>query len=117
MTERERLIEILSKKIYPREGADPAEVVADFLVDEGIIVPPCKVGDIVWIVYDNYVTTAEVLAFYYDRTGGMCDLKINTKEETAASCKTVINKDYVFSDIYKTREEAEKALKEREENA
>ena len=41
---RDRLIELLSVPIYPREGADPAEVVADYLLDNGIIVPPCKVG-------------------------------------------------------------------------
>lgn len=30
MTAREKLIEILSTKIHPREGIDPAAVVADF---------------------------------------------------------------------------------------
>lgn len=29
MTQKERLIEILSEKIYPKEGVDYAEVVAD----------------------------------------------------------------------------------------
>ena len=33
---RERLIEILSKTIYPKEGVDPAEVVADYLLDNGV---------------------------------------------------------------------------------
>ena len=47
MTERERLVDILSTTIYPRIGADPTEVVADFLLDNGVIVPPVKVGDIV----------------------------------------------------------------------
>ena len=47
MTERERLIEILKVPIYPKEGVDPAEVVADYLLDNGVIVPPVKVGDVV----------------------------------------------------------------------
>lgn len=34
MTEREKLIEILSTKIHQREGIDPAAVVADFLLDQ-----------------------------------------------------------------------------------
>lgn len=38
MTQREKLIELLSKKIYPRVGADPAEVVADYLIDNGVTV-------------------------------------------------------------------------------
>ena len=36
MTDREKLIEILSVPIYPRIGADPAEVVADFLMDNDV---------------------------------------------------------------------------------
>lgn len=37
MQERERLIEILSRKVYPREGIDPAVVVADYLLDNDIL--------------------------------------------------------------------------------
>ena len=37
MTERERLVEILKKPIYPRLDADPNEVVADYLLDNGVI--------------------------------------------------------------------------------
>lgn len=37
MTEREKLIEILSMKIHPREGVDPAAVVADFLLDHDVL--------------------------------------------------------------------------------
>lgn len=37
MNERERLIEILSRKVHPREGIDPAVVVADYLLDNDIV--------------------------------------------------------------------------------
>ena len=37
MDEREKLIEILSTKIHPREGVDPAAVVADFLLDHDVL--------------------------------------------------------------------------------
>lgn len=37
MTAREKLIEILSTKIHPREGVDPAVVVADFLLDNDVV--------------------------------------------------------------------------------
>lgn len=36
MTDRERLIQILRVPIYPHELADPAEVVADYLIDNGV---------------------------------------------------------------------------------
>ena len=38
MTDREKLIEILRVPIYPHELADPAEVVADYLLDNGVTV-------------------------------------------------------------------------------
>lgn len=37
MDEREKLIEILSTKIHPREGIDPAVVIADFLLDHDVL--------------------------------------------------------------------------------
>ena len=40
---REKLIEILRKPIFPHELADPAEVVADYLLDNGVVpVVRCK---------------------------------------------------------------------------
>lgn len=54
MGERERLIEMLKVPIYPKEGVDPAEVVADYLLDNGVIVPPVRVGDVVYYIYGGY---------------------------------------------------------------
>lgn len=43
MSNREKLIEILSRKVHPREGIDPAVVVADYLLDNDIVpVVRCK---------------------------------------------------------------------------
>ena len=66
MTEREKLIEILSTKIHPREGIDPAAVVADFLLDHDVLpVVRCRdcanrgtgscpmEGDFPWISSDS----------------------------------------------------------------
>lgn len=36
MTEREQLIEILRKPIFPHELVDPTEAVADYLMDNGV---------------------------------------------------------------------------------
>lgn len=38
MSDREKLIEILRVPIYPHLDADPAEVVADYLLDNGVTV-------------------------------------------------------------------------------
>ena len=78
---------------------------------------PCKVGDTVYVIYDGYVTSALILAFYIDPLGEMMDLNIKTKKETAVGFETIIDKDnYTFDDIYISREEAEKALKELKES-
>lgn len=61
MTERERLIEILKKQIYPKIGAEPTDVVADYLLDNGVIVPPCKVGDTVYFVDQRNLLTLRKL--------------------------------------------------------
>ena len=43
MAMREKLIEILRVPIYPHELADPAEVVADYLLDNDVVpVVRCK---------------------------------------------------------------------------
>lgn len=83
----------------------------DKLENGTLIELPCKVGDAVYIIYANYVTSAKVLAFYIDQMGGMCDLQIKTKDETTTGFKTVIDKDnYTFETVFLTKEEAEKAL-------
>lgn len=57
--EKKRLIELLSSEL---EGAynplmyayeEITEELADYLLDNGIIVPPCKVGDTVYRIYTN----------------------------------------------------------------
>lgn len=96
---RDRLIKILSIPIYPREGVDPAEVVADYLLDNGVIVPHCKVGDTVYQtdgarIYESCITHIEIYSFvtvFY--TDGV------------AFDETAIGKS-----IYLTKEEAEAAL-------
>jgi hypothetical protein len=111
MTDRERLIEILKVPIHPRIGADPAEVVADYLLANGVIVPPCKVGDdIYWIDSDtNEIKCAkkDIKAVCYY---GNNDFKIITQDESSPE-------DIGTQWCYLTKEEAENALKEREAGA
>jgi hypothetical protein len=56
---REKLIEILRVPIYPHLDADPAEVVADYLIDNGVIVqewkpakePPKESGEYLVVIH------------------------------------------------------------------
>ena len=80
---------------------------------------PCKVGGMVYVIHDDKVKQAVILAFYVDKVGIICELRIsmNGESPTAPCCVTIIDKyTYTDNDIYLTREEAKKALKERERN-
>lgn len=112
MSERERLIELLERApigletLGERFYKSAIKILADDLLENGVIVPPVKVGGIVWVIYNKCVTPANVLAVYVDKSGGMFDLKI-----LAEGLKSTINKDYTFDMVYLTKEQAEKALK------
>jgi hypothetical protein len=53
MDVREKLVEILRKPIFPHELVDPIEAVADYLLDSGVTVLPCNVGDKIYYI-DRY---------------------------------------------------------------
>lgn len=108
MSERERLIELMTKAENSELSLLEFEkkILADYLLDNGVIALPIKVGDIVWVIYNKCVLPANVLAVYVDKSGGMFDLKILT-----GGVKSVVNKDYTFDMVYPSKEEAEKALK------
>lgn len=62
-TGRERLLELVCKGLDTECGSEcylPSKQyckeccgVTDYLLDKGVLVPPCKVGDTVWIVDEN----------------------------------------------------------------
>ena len=104
MTERERLIEMV-KDILGKYNLP--ENIADELLEYGVIVPPCKVGDdLYWI---------------NDETN-----KVEKQEKGIAGITLCPNGKWEVIDLdgnsdligtqyaYLSREEAEKALKERE---
>lgn len=120
MTERERLIEIL-RCIPPlniniggrRNGKHlmAMQHIADHLLANGVIVPPCKVGDRVWLLYtDGFIEELEIDEIVIGKNHDIITF-------TNDSCFTVWGKDhnYYFKWVFLTKEEAEKALAERKE--
>ena len=115
LSDSDRLTALLMAEAgqFMKNGKLNCTKLAECLIANGVIVPPCKVGDTVYVTYAGYVTTAKVLALYIDREGGMFDLQIKTKCENVVGFKMVIDKDnYAFSDVFLTEEEAEAKLKE-----
>ena len=98
MTDRERLIELMRKgyETVP-VGGFVYEGIADYLLNHGVIVLPCKVGDTL------YCESAI--------KGHIAYLKAPDLEWIFE------NREIFGKEIFLTREEAEQALKEREKNA
>ena len=128
--QRERLVELLNEATFgvnvhtlaDHLSRETIERVADYLMSNNVVVLPCKVGDKVYL--DNlHIKYADVIGIYIDAFGGVFDLRIYTNIQLANGFgyKYFISKDYTFEDIGKriflTKEAAEQALKEREENA
>lgn len=107
MTERERLIELIDKALDKHTStienyAHPIqEWIADYLLANGVIVPPCKAGDMVYRICE--------------RVDGRNNGYIRRVEVTPNNLDFI---DCMIKDgtYYLTKEEAEQALKERQTN-
>ena len=106
--ERKRLIETLSWIRYKAFPTDEKawEFIADRLLENGVIVPPCKVGDIVWLIGNMKFYTKEEI----------CSRKVTSVQMLRTGELIMHFKDGCFSAdsvgvfVFLTREEAEKAL-------
>ena len=111
MNTREKLIVLIMESVGGC-ARNWAEVIANHLIENGIIVPPCKVGDTVYVVsqgagfsvvWNVYKATAK--AIHLDRWGQFF-IHVETDKENIGG--------YVeIERVFLTREEAEKALAER----
>lgn len=121
MTQREKLIELLKsphKAEQLREmGVDIGAyqddcieaMIADFLLANGVIVPPCKVGDTVYRTIGNYC--GEKIF-----EGIVAQISIYNEKETrfwVYGHPWGFGCDDIGKTVFLTREEAEKALAER----
>lgn len=135
MPDRERLIEILKLGSCPSpylcdENCKYAnlercyeERTADLLLEHGVIVPPCKVGDTVYIPWHwnnkNGIAFAEVEEIkIYDSNNHymfLIDLQSDDEEFNQSFGGWKIGK-IIGETVFLTRKEAERALKERKNN-
>lgn len=118
MTDRDRLIELVdkAKEEYANDVTDHTETdyIVESLLNEGVIVPPCKVGDTVYYFVDinipqrlmlesriYHIEITEITMKFYFHTVKKCQYRYG---------------HFDFNDIGKTvfltKEEAEEKLKE-----
>ena len=111
MTERERLIELLNKSCEERGWLmNGAGTIADYLLANGVIVPPCKVGDTMYEICERRRSGKWQKAIVERVVHG---IEIGIDKILTARCGTTT---YVYlsrlgETVFLTREEAEKALK------
>lgn len=115
MTQEERLVDLIKKcpdwaVFSVRNGfSSDLDLLADYLLDNGVIVPPCNVGDTVWfhICFEKgCLSTAkgEVTAIVEREGEGFLEI---------CSYNIIICRS--FDEVFLTSEAAEQALKERGE--
>lgn len=101
MTERERLIDLITEANIKLFGSQKSfvEFIADYLLENGIIVPPVKFGDTVYKILECYLPPC-----------------FSTDDGFAVKhyiCTTIFKRSDIYpKDLYFTKEEAEKALAE-----
>lgn len=100
---RDRLIELLQKVRFDNSEKEATieEQIADHLINNGVIIPPCKVGDRVYeIVCDDPFFEDSILRVVEST---VCEFVIYTTEE-------MHNMKSVGKTYFLSREEAEKKL-------
>lgn len=121
MSERERLVELLleSGPIKERDldddwGDNEISDIAEHLLENGVIVPPVKVGQTVYYLNRNGIRIAEVVKIELSAfTNPQMWLTIEYLSNVTGAyecCKSRI--DFIMNKtLFLTKEEAEKALK------
>ena len=119
MTDRERLTALLmagAGDFIKKNGALNCTKLADYLVEHGVTALPCKVGDRVYeITGRKTVSVYKVRAVRVELFGLFIEWDI--VEGLVWQSLSGINADEIGKTVFLNREEAERALKERENNA
>lgn len=112
MDMRDRLVElIINAKRDDQETGSFTDHLADYLIENGVIIPPCKIGDTVYKCHTvNFKHTGEITK----RTIKQITFSAFTVTDDGASGWFDI--DNLGKTVFLTREEAEKALKEHDDN-
>ncbi len=116
MTSREKLVELIEKEYFEwftvQEPSEKSfgEVVADRLLENGVIVPPCKVGDTIYCDGKYFASHC---------AGEIMEFPVSFIETNVVSAfRGEIDVQFDFDDfsktVFLTKKEAEKALAEQE---
>ena len=110
---RDRLIELLDEKLNFELLSHQIEALADYLLANGVIVPPCKVGDSLWNIHYNRPKEWKVV--YIGFNGEEWHINVHWRDKDHFVTREVDGK-YLGRMFFRAKEEAEQALKEREQS-
>ena len=110
MNERERLAECIRSAMC-LGWTEPSEIAERLIEDGGIIAPPCKVGDVVWMVRNFQIERWKVVDIV--KAASYMKLGIKFIARGVRSAPVLINTSCIGEIVFLTREEAEAALAER----
>ena len=120
---RDRLIELLLEVDYAldtecsRRARDSAECIADYLLEKGVIVPPCKEGDTVYCLWEDidYFRKVEKLFIEEDVCQGIV-IDMGQVKILPIKYGSRADRFYRLLDCCPTKEEAEQALSKLQAN-
>ena len=114
---RDRLIELLKMVEYQyiETHSIMTQNVADFLLQRGVIVPPCKVGQKLYTVYtrginDKFIQESTVSKIVLDDWDGLRIIK-KVVDERGCCFFYDVEKEQLNKTTFFSKEEAEQALK------
>lgn len=103
MNQKERLVELVKNAHDEQKyltSDKSINAITDYLLEQGVIVPPCKVGDVVYLITDH--------------TGDMRRTVTGFTQDCILSYAMQIPMSEFGKTVFLTREEAEKALRKDE---
>ena len=119
---KDKLIELLNKakdeawRERFQNGENPKVFVADYLLDNGVIVPPVHVGQTVWVlnqlrgmVFENTVVCVKILSQNHNKN----TITLEYRNKLGERSTRKYTWGQVGKSVFFTREEAEKALREK----
>lgn len=122
MTDRDRLIELVCKGVQEfgksTVKCSVDEYVADYLLANGVIVPPCKVGDMVYVITADSPTGIEETKVSQIKVKVKENGKISYRISAPCVYDTWGEAHWTFcafefgKTVFLTKEEAEEKLKE-----
>lgn len=109
--EKDRLIELIMNARAPLISRPQAEKEADYLIEHGVIVPPCKIGDTVYEFFDvrgfYHISEWKVENIVIGTNPSKCTLYCKSKQRNS---RETYHDNCFGETLFFTCEEAEKAM-------